>query len=1206
MATDRSDMEETGTNTTKVSDSAYSNSCSNSQSQRSGSNSSKSHHSTSSGSSGYCGHPSTVGSSNDTFPQPPMMKRIKDKEHKKKKLKSITANSCSANATALDTNDASNNSGTRSNNPPTDNVSCNNNKAFEVDPTLVSNFTTPSIDSEALQIAALSQTLSCIKKIKSKDIPLDENEGTPAQMTNITATDQEQIINSLKTEVIHEEEFCAVVSMQDGVVLYTTPNLTDVLGFPKDMWIGRSLIDFVHPKDRIAFASHITSGIANPLIEHHSKNGNTGGSGNKRNSFFCCLRQYRGLKSCGYGVIDKKVSYLPCHLTMSFREVPPSRDTAGLNSHQSAHGIFLVVTVQTVRAAYKYPDETRISQKFMTRHSATSQLTHVDNDVVPYFGYLPQDMLRKSIFDFYHPEDMLFLKEVYQSVMKEQGLPFRSKPYRFRSQNGGFVLVETEWSSFINPWTRKLEFVIGQHRVLKGPPNPDVTTPVQEVEPLQVSEEVMKEAQIIQEEIQCVLSEAVLRTAETAKKQVSKCCKDLAMFMETLMDEIAKPQDIKLDVPTDDHSFSERDSVMLGEISPHHDYCDSKSSSETPPSYNQLNYNENIQRFFESKPKTTLSDESGESKNEANPDLSGGDEEEKSRPPVKYCSTSRNSECCFNKSGGSGASSGLSSGSAGNIDSSNSRGNTSATNTSNTSRYKPPHLTEELLCKHNEDMEKQMVQRHREQRNKGERESKNKDRHKCSFDKIQEEQCCHGVKRSGSHSWEGEPYKSIKQTHGINDTSVTPVHDSAHTQCDHNSGNIVKSNMAQVKDTRSGVYPSPAANPNVNLWPPFSVTVTPLHMTQPCATHVSYSTPLVNPIMPMYYMGTITSSSNTNQCTAQDSVISNMSQPSGGHTQQTSYMAHQVQYLPSMLYPLAVPMFGAPPMMYSSTTLLPTPVMQPMKPQNTRPEQAPTANQSMNVQRPPSQATSVKAELGSVLCSIASASLKQALSEKEGKSLCSPGSFTSPPLSSIEKPKESNLEADTNSNNDLMGDDGSYYSSFYSFLKTDKSDDSMKSLPQNGSSENIEEMAWEKTERRGNNPGETNKTKPIRKQPPWLEDIIVTPELIFRYQVNERGIDEVLQADLEALARIHQPLMVNDQLSQLYVDLEGLSKQLTLEESITSSSGSSSDDMPPSRVPKPKKKRSLMEYDRMVMIFEENAPLPPPKIDTLITVSDSS
>lgn len=41
---------------------------------------------------------------------------------------------------------------------------------------------------------------------------------------------------------------------------------------------------------------------------------------------------------------------------------------------------------------------------------------------------------------------------------------------------------------------------------------------------------------------------------------------------------------------------------MLGEISPHHEYYDSKSSTETPPSYNQLNYNENIERFFKSKP----------------------------------------------------------------------------------------------------------------------------------------------------------------------------------------------------------------------------------------------------------------------------------------------------------------------------------------------------------------------------------------------------------------------------------------------------------------------------------------------------------------------------------------------------------------------------------------------------------------------------
>lgn len=47
------------------------------------------------------------------------------------------------------------------------------------------------------------------------------------------------------------------------------------------------------------------------------------------------------------------------------------------------------------------------------------------------------------------------------------GSVFRSKPYRFAVQNGGFAIIETEWSSFVNPWSRRLEFVIGLHRVIQ-------------------------------------------------------------------------------------------------------------------------------------------------------------------------------------------------------------------------------------------------------------------------------------------------------------------------------------------------------------------------------------------------------------------------------------------------------------------------------------------------------------------------------------------------------------------------------------------------------------------------------------------------------------------------------------------------------------------------------------------------------------------
>lgn len=67
-----------------------------------------------------------------------------------------------------------------------------------------------------------------------------------------------------------------------------------------------------------------------------------------------------------------------------------------------------------------------------------------------------------------------------------------------------------------------------------------------------------------------------------------------------------------------------------------------------------------------------------------------------------------------------------------------------------------------------------------------------------------------------------------------------------------------------------------------------------------------------------------------------------------------------------------------------------------------------------------------------------------------------------------------------------------------------------------------------------------------------------------------------------------QPSLVNDQLDQLYLDLEleGLSARLSIGES--SSSGSSGDE---ENSLKMRKKR--FKYGSIVMIYEENAPLPP-------------
>lgn len=111
------------------------------------------------------------------------------------------------------------------------------------------------------------------------------------------------------------------------------------------------------------------------------------------------------------------------------------------------------------------------------------------------------------------PSIIHIYSHVVEQVIKLEGASFRSKPYRFGVQNGGYVVLETEWSSFINPWTKKLEFVVGQHRVLKGPANPDIFRVPYATEYSQlanISEEVLKEAKIIQGEIRTLLDEVRL------------------------------------------------------------------------------------------------------------------------------------------------------------------------------------------------------------------------------------------------------------------------------------------------------------------------------------------------------------------------------------------------------------------------------------------------------------------------------------------------------------------------------------------------------------------------------------------------------------------------------------------------------------------------------------------------------------------------
>ena len=84
-------------------------------------------------------------------------------------------------------------------------------------------------------------------------------------------------------------------------------------------------------------------------------------------------------------------------------------------------------------------------------------------------------------------------------------------------RNGGYIVIETDWSCFINPWSKKLEFVIGKHTVKKGPPRPDVFAPDgdndngDEDDDIGMDEGLITESKSIQKDIRLMLTETIRR-----------------------------------------------------------------------------------------------------------------------------------------------------------------------------------------------------------------------------------------------------------------------------------------------------------------------------------------------------------------------------------------------------------------------------------------------------------------------------------------------------------------------------------------------------------------------------------------------------------------------------------------------------------------------------------------------------------------------
>ena len=487
---------------------------------------------------------------------------------------------------------------------------------------------TNSQESKALKVATLTQALglvdqfkkhqsetvdkstheSDLKNLASNLLEASQSAQDPSlEFANLTKEDISVQESQSSQEIKAGEGFCVAVSLFDGLVMHTTNSLTSVLGYPKNMWVGRSFIDFIHADDRDTFTSQVTQNISLPL-RSMSEVGKTYDNQEPKTTsgtFFCRIRAYNGLKH-GFTIKERKTRYCPFKLVVCFSEVDKDASISSTKSPLGHQIIYMFITAIPITSAYtesfqEGPIKLNSGQsEFVSKHTSQGKFSWFDECAVSYTGHLPQNIIGADIFEFFHPADLMIIKEAFDVVMAEPGKPCKSKPFRFRINNGGYITITSWWSSFMNPWSKQLEFIHGKHVVTQGPKVTDIFNSREgSIEEIPAS--MTKQAEIIIPDIKRILSKTLVPSKTVPQNpvtQTSKNKKELASFMGSLLEEVAKAESYKLGQSSK--------ALVMGNISPH--YSD---SSESPPSYNQLTYNENLTRFFNSQPQTL-------SENEAN------------------------------------------------------------------------------------------------------------------------------------------------------------------------------------------------------------------------------------------------------------------------------------------------------------------------------------------------------------------------------------------------------------------------------------------------------------------------------------------------------------------------------------------------------------------------------------------------------------
>uniref|UniRef100_A0A8C3A057 Hypoxia-inducible factor 1-alpha n=1 Tax=Cyclopterus lumpus TaxID=8103 RepID=A0A8C3A057_CYCLU len=269
------------------------------------------------------------------------------------------------------------------------------------------------------------------------------------RMRKVLSTELESQLNGSYLKAL--EGFLLVLS-EDGDMIYLSENVNKCLGLAQFDLTGLSVFDFIHPCDQ----EELREMLLHKTGSKKAKEPNT------ERSFF--LRMKCTLTSRGRTVNVKSATWKVLHCSGHVR-VYDTHTEEPTNGHKEPPVPYLVLICDPIQ----HPSNIEVpldTKTFLSRHTMDMKFTYCDERITELMGYAPEDLLNRSVYEYYHALDSDHLTKTHHNLFAKGQVS--TGQYRMLAKRGGFVWVETQATVIYNNKNSQPQCVVCVNFVLSG------------------------------------------------------------------------------------------------------------------------------------------------------------------------------------------------------------------------------------------------------------------------------------------------------------------------------------------------------------------------------------------------------------------------------------------------------------------------------------------------------------------------------------------------------------------------------------------------------------------------------------------------------------------------------------------------------------------------------------------------------------------